>query len=53
MATEHLIEIGHRRIATIAGRPSLLCSQVRLDGYRAALERADIPADPGAGRHQV
>jgi LacI family transcriptional regulator len=46
MATEHLIEIGHRRIGTITGRPSLLCSQARLDGYRAALERAAIPADP-------
>jgi LacI family transcriptional regulator len=46
IATEHLIEIGHRRIATITGRPSLLCSQARLDGYRAALERAGIPADP-------
>jgi DNA-binding LacI/PurR family transcriptional regulator len=40
MATEHLIEIGHRRIETITGRPSLLCSQARLDGHRAALERA-------------
>jgi len=47
MATEHLIEIGHRRIGTITGRPELLCSQARLDGYRAALERAGIPADPG------
>ena len=46
MATEHLIEIGHRRIGTITGRPSVLCSQARLDGYRAALERAGIPADP-------
>jgi LacI family transcriptional regulator, galactose operon repressor len=46
MATEHLIGLGHRRIGTITGRPSLLCSQARLDGYRAALERAGIPADP-------
>jgi len=46
MATEHLIEIGHRRIGTITGRPALLCSQARLDGYRSALERAGLPADP-------
>jgi DNA-binding LacI/PurR family transcriptional regulator len=46
MATEHLIEIGHRRIGTITGRPALLCSQARLDGYRSALARAGIPADP-------
>jgi LacI family transcriptional regulator len=45
-ATEHLVEIGHRRIAIITGRLSLLCSRARLDGYRAALERAGIPADP-------
>jgi DNA-binding LacI/PurR family transcriptional regulator len=46
MATEHLIELGHRRIGTITGRPALLCSQARVDGYRAALEHADLPIDP-------
>ena len=44
-ATEHLISLGHRRIGTITGRPSVLCSQARLAGYRAALERAGIPDD--------
>jgi len=42
MATEHLIELGHRRIGTITGRPALLCSQARVDGYRAALEHAGL-----------
>jgi LacI family transcriptional regulator, galactose operon repressor len=46
MATEHLIELGHRRIGKITGPASLLCSQARLDGYRAGLERAGIPIDP-------
>jgi LacI family transcriptional regulator len=46
MATDHLIEMGHRRIGIITGRPALLCSQARLDGYRSALGRAGIPADP-------
>ena len=46
MATEHLIEIGHRRIGIITGRPALLCSQARLDGYQSALGRAGIPVDP-------
>jgi DNA-binding LacI/PurR family transcriptional regulator len=46
MATEHLIELGHRRIGTITGRPALLCSQARVEGYRAALEHAGIAADP-------
>ena len=45
-ATEHLLELGHRRIATITGSPAVLCSQARLDGYRAALERAGIASDP-------
>jgi LacI family transcriptional regulator, galactose operon repressor len=45
-ATEHLIELGHRRIGLIAGRPAMLCNQARLDGYRAALNRAGIGVDP-------
>ncbi len=45
MATEHLLELGHGRIGTITGRPALLCSQARVDGYRAALEHAGIPVD--------
>jgi LacI family transcriptional regulator len=45
-ATEHLLKLGHRRIATITGSPAILCSQARLDGYRAALDRAGVPVDP-------
>ncbi|GAA1926142.1 LacI family DNA-binding transcriptional regulator [Streptomyces sodiiphilus] len=44
-ATEHLLELGHRRIGFIAGPPRLLCSRARLDGYRAALESAGLPMD--------
>ncbi|MEV2253968.1 LacI family DNA-binding transcriptional regulator [Streptomyces sp. NPDC050147] len=44
-ATEHLLSLGHRRIGFIAGPPRLLCSRARLDGYRAALEGADVPVD--------
>ncbi len=44
--TEHLIELGHRRIGTITGSPAILCTQARLDGYRAALDRAGIALDP-------
>jgi LacI family transcriptional regulator len=43
--TEHLIQLGHSRIATITGPPSMLCSRARLDGYRAALDRAGIALD--------
>lgn len=56
MATEHLVKLGHTRIGIIAGRMEMLCNQARLDGYRAALDRAGIKADPslisvGAHRH--
>ncbi|MFD6287821.1 LacI family DNA-binding transcriptional regulator [Streptomyces sp. NPDC060205] len=44
-ATEHLVGLGHRRIGFVAGPPRLLCSRARLDGYRAALDRAGIAVD--------
>lgn len=46
MATEHLLSLGHRRIAIIGGDASLRCSRDRIAGYRAALEDAGIPVDP-------
>jgi LacI family transcriptional regulator len=45
-ATEHLVALGHRRIAHVAGRPALWCSRARLDGYRAELQAAGLPVDP-------
>jgi LacI family transcriptional regulator len=50
-ATEHLVELGHRRIAVIGGPEDYLCSRARIDGYRAALERAGIAVDPALVRH--
>jgi LacI family transcriptional regulator len=50
-ATEHLTQLGHRRIAIIAGPRDMTCSIERLDGYRAALGRVDIPSDPQLIRH--
>ena len=44
-ATRHLIELGHRRIAMIGGPPRRLSARARLDGYRAALEQADLEYD--------
>jgi LacI family transcriptional regulator len=46
LATQHLIECGHRRIAFIAGDPLHKDALDREAGYRAALERAGIPFDP-------
>jgi LacI family transcriptional regulator len=44
LATEHLIKLGHHRIAYV-GKPSLTSSQDRREGYRAALEQHGIPLD--------
>ncbi len=43
--TQHLIELGHRRIAVLTGPPSLSTSRLRLEGYRQALQEAGIPVD--------
>ncbi|MGC5014109.1 LacI family DNA-binding transcriptional regulator [Streptosporangium sp. DT93] len=49
-ATRHLLELGHRRIAIITGPSSLLSARARLDGYRAAMDQAGVPVDPGLVR---
>jgi LacI family transcriptional regulator len=45
-AIEHLISLGHRRIAIISGPSSHRCSRDRIAGYRSALEDAGIAFDP-------
>jgi DNA-binding LacI/PurR family transcriptional regulator len=45
-ATRHLLGLGHRRIAVITGPEYAMSSRARLDGYRAALDSAGVPADP-------
>lgn len=50
-ATEHLIALGHTRIAMITGPIDLSCHQDRLDGYRSALQRAGLAYDPALVRH--
>ena len=45
LATEHLIEMGSRRVAHIAG-PGISTAVGRLRGYRRALERHGLPLDP-------
>ena len=44
-AVNYLINLGHRRIAFIGGRPGVGSAVFRLLGYRDALENAHIPAD--------
>lgn len=46
MATRHLIELGHRRIAAITGPEDMMCSLARVDGYRSAMNSAGLEIDP-------
>lgn len=62
-ATEHLLGLGHERIAFIGGHPSAECSQDREHGYVAALLERGIPIseeyvragafDPETGRRSL
>ncbi len=45
LATRHLLELGHRRIAFINGYPENPSSKERLAGYRKALKGARVPLD--------
>ena len=47
LATEHLISLGHRRIAFIAGNAEHPDANERLRGYRAGLQAAGIAYDAG------
>jgi LacI family transcriptional regulator len=50
-ATEHLIFQGFKKIAHITSAPSLSISKERLNGYKAALEKHDIPYSESLVRH--
>ncbi|WP_410565569.1 LacI family DNA-binding transcriptional regulator [Amycolatopsis sp. cmx-4-61] len=45
LATEHLLELGHRRIGFLAGRPDLQSAELRKTGYLRALTAAGITPD--------
>jgi LacI family repressor for deo operon, udp, cdd, tsx, nupC, and nupG len=46
LAVEHLIALGHRRIAYVGGPPRLVMSADRRQGYLDALKGAGTAADP-------
>jgi len=46
MATEHLLSLGHTRIAHVQGAPDLGISVERVQGYQEALADAGISFDP-------
>ncbi len=45
MATDHLLDLGHRRIALITGQPELFPARERIRGYRLAFERRGLAVD--------
>jgi LacI family transcriptional regulator len=45
-AAEHLIALGHTKIAFLGGPEAAECSVARLHGYLAALRANNIPANP-------
>jgi DNA-binding LacI/PurR family transcriptional regulator len=55
MATQHLVELGHRSIGFLGDDPAnsfgFTSSALREEGYRAVLEEAGIPARPDLVRH--
>ncbi len=45
VATQHLIEHGHRRIGFIAGSPEYRLSARRIEGWRKAMHAAGLPTE--------
>ncbi len=45
MATQHLVDLGHRRIACVSGGSDLSPSAERLTGYQQKLAQSGIPYD--------
>jgi DNA-binding LacI/PurR family transcriptional regulator len=52
IATNHLLDLGHRRIGFVCAKPHITFSQERLAGYRAALAERGIEAEAGLVRQQ-
>jgi LacI family transcriptional regulator len=48
IATDYLLQSGHRRIGYINGEPWQDASKDRLKGYRTALATADLPYAPNS-----
>ena len=48
LATEHLIGLGHRRIAMVGGLPQSYTARRRVNGFREAMAAADLPVPASA-----
>ncbi len=46
-ATQHLLALGHRRIAMLCGDEDSMISRARVSGHREALQAAGVPVEPG------
>jgi LacI family transcriptional regulator, galactose operon repressor len=46
-ATQHLLSLGHRRIAYVGGSPAAACDQARRQGFRAAMDAAGLAVPEG------
>jgi LacI family transcriptional regulator len=46
LAVEHLVALGHRRIAHLAGPQELSTGHLRLEGFKRAMNQAGIDPDP-------
>jgi LacI family transcriptional regulator len=51
LATRHLLDLGHRRIAIISGPADVLCSKARVAGFRSAHDEAGVPVDADLVRY--
>jgi LacI family transcriptional regulator len=51
LATQHLVDLGHRRIGYINGMADWLEAQDRLAGYQDVLRKQDLPVDERLIRH--
>ncbi|MER7487827.1 substrate-binding domain-containing protein [Streptomyces sp. NPDC126497] len=50
-ATEHLLGLGHERVAVVAGHRHTPCADARIAGYRSALAAAGVRHRPEYVRH--
>jgi len=45
-AVQHLIDLGHRRIGFLGGRPDLESARLREEGFRRTMAAAGLPVEP-------
>ena len=45
-AAQHLLDLGHRRIAMISGPEDVLCCRARQAGFETAMKAAGVPVGP-------